>query len=107
MFAGDDQHIVDYLGFEVLDRQPPQLRDFLLRTSVLDRLSGPLCAAVTGVGDAASVLRELERENAFVIALDSKREWYRYHHLFAELLRAELARTTPVLAAELHRRAAA
>jgi LuxR family maltose regulon positive regulatory protein len=106
MFAGDDQHIVDYLGFEVLDRQPPHLRDFLLRTSVLDRLSGPLCAAVTGLGDAAHILRKLERENAFVIALDSKREWYRYHHLFAELLRAELAHTTPALAAQLHRRAA-
>jgi LuxR family maltose regulon positive regulatory protein len=107
LFAGDDQHIVDYLGFEVLDRQSPQLREFLLRSSVLDRLSGPLCTAVTGVAAAADVLRELERENAFVVALDSKREWYRYHHLFAELLRTELMRTDPVLIAELHRRAAA
>jgi LuxR family maltose regulon positive regulatory protein len=107
LFAGDDQHIVDYLGFEVLDRQPPALREFLLRTSVLDRLSGPLCVAVTGVAEAAHILRELERENAFVVALDSKREWYRYHHLFAELLRAELARTSPALVGELHQRAAA
>jgi LuxR family maltose regulon positive regulatory protein len=83
------------------------LREFLLGSSVLERLSGPLCAAVTGVADAAHLLRELERENAFVIALDSKREWYRYHHLFAELLRTELARTAPALVPELHRRAAA
>ena len=107
LFAGDDQHIVDYLGFEVLDRQRPHLRDFLLQTSVLDRLSGPLCAAVTGVADAASVLRELERENAFVVALDSKREWYRYHHLFADLLRTELAHSAPARVPELHQRAAA
>jgi LuxR family maltose regulon positive regulatory protein len=74
---------------------------------VLDRLSGPLCAAVTGNRDADLVLRRLERENAFVVALDSRREWYRYHHLFAELLRHELARTAPALVPELHRRASA
>ena len=106
-FAGDDQQIVDYLGFEVLDRQPPPLRDFLLQSSVLDRLCGPVCTAVTGVADAGHVLHRLERENAFVVALDSRREWYRYHHLFAELLRTELARTAPALVAELHRRASA
>jgi LuxR family maltose regulon positive regulatory protein len=104
-FAGDDQQIVDYLGFEVLDNEPSELREFMIQTSVLDRLSGPLCAAVTDNPDAELLLRRLERENAFVLALDSKREWYRYHHLFAELLRHELARTSPGLAAELHRRA--
>jgi LuxR family maltose regulon positive regulatory protein len=106
-FAGDDQHIVDYLGFEVLDRQPPELREFVIRSSILDRLSGPLCAAVTGNADAELLLRRLERENAFVLALDSRREWYRYHHLFAELLRHELRLTAPALVPELHRRASA
>jgi LuxR family maltose regulon positive regulatory protein len=104
-FAGDDQQIVDYLGFEVLDRQGPELREFLLRSAILDRLSGPLCSAVTGNVDAERLLRRLERENAFVIALDSRREWYRYHHLFAELLGHELNRTAPELVPELHRRA--
>jgi LuxR family maltose regulon positive regulatory protein len=105
-FAGDDHQIVDYLGFEVLDSQPPDLREFLIHSSILDRLSGPLCAAVTGNPDADMLLRRLERENAFVVALDSRREWYRYHHLFAELLRYELSRTAPALVPELHRRAA-
>ena len=104
-FAGDDQQIVDYLGFEVLDNQPPELREFMIQSSVLERLSGPLCAAVTGNPESELLLRQLERENAFVVALDSKREWYRYHHLFAELLRHELARTSPGLVVELHRRA--
>jgi LuxR family maltose regulon positive regulatory protein len=104
-FAGDEQQIVDYLGFEVLDSQPSELREFLIRSSVLDRLSGPLCAAVTGNPDAELLLHQLERDNAFVVALDSKREWYRYHHLFGELLRHELARTAPALVPELHRRA--
>jgi LuxR family maltose regulon positive regulatory protein len=106
-FAGDDQQIVDYLGFEVLDNQPRELREFLLRSSILDRLSGSLCAAVTGNPDSELLLRKLERENAFVVALDSKREWYRYHHLFAELLRHELARVSSDLLPELHRRASA
>jgi LuxR family maltose regulon positive regulatory protein len=104
-FAGDDQQIVDYLGFEILDKQPPELRNFMVQSSVLDRLSGPLCSAVTGNPDADQLLRRLARENAFVVTLDSKRQWYRYHHLFAELLRHELARTSPELVPELHRRA--
>ena len=106
-FAGDDQQIVDYLGFEVLDREPPELLEFMIQTSVLERLSGPLCAAVTCNPDSDRLLRTLERENAFVLALDSKREWYRYHHLFAELLRHELERSRPGLVLELHRRASA
>jgi LuxR family maltose regulon positive regulatory protein len=104
-FAGDDQQIVDYLGSEVLDRQPPPVREFLLRSSILDRLSGPLCAAVTGTGDAAVLLRQLERDNLFVVPLDSRRDWCRYHHLFADLLRHELARTQPQLLPQLHRQA--
>jgi LuxR family transcriptional regulator, maltose regulon positive regulatory protein len=106
-FAGDDQHIVEYLGFEVLDSESPELREFMIQSSVLERLSGPLCAAVTGRPEAERLLRRLERDNSFVVALDSKREWYRYHHLFAELLRHELQRTSPRLVAELHRRASA
>jgi LuxR family maltose regulon positive regulatory protein len=106
-FAGDDQQIVDYLGSEVLDSQPAELREFLVRSSVLERLSGPLCAAVTGNANADAVLRQFERDNAFVVPLDSKREWYRYHHLFAELLRHELAHTAPALVPQLHRRASA
>ena len=106
-FAGDDQQIVDYLGFEVLDNEPPDLREFMIQSSVLDRLSAPLCAAVTGNPDSELLLRQLERENAFVVALDSKREWYRYHHLFAELLRHELGQSSPGLVVELHRRASA
>ena len=98
-FAGNDRQIVDYLGFEVLDHQPSSVRDFLLRTSILDRLSAPLCDAVTDRQDAAAVLEQLERANLFVVALDSKREWYRYNHLFGDLLRHELGRALPELRA--------
>jgi LuxR family transcriptional regulator, maltose regulon positive regulatory protein len=106
-FAGDNRHIVDYLMAEVLDGQSPGLRSFLLRTSVLGRLSGPLCDAVLQTCDSASVLEKIERENLFVVPLDMSRHWYRYHHLFGELLRTELHRTEPDLVADLHRRAAA
>ena len=106
-FAGDDQQIVDYLASEVLDRQPQEVRQFLLRSSILDRLAGPLCRAVTGADDAAALLRRLERENLFVVPLDSRREWCRYHHLFSDLLRHELHRSEPQLVPELHRRASA
>jgi LuxR family maltose regulon positive regulatory protein len=106
-FAGDDRPIVDYLGFEVLDGLPAHTRSFLLRTSVLDRLSGALCDTVLGEHGAATRLAELERVNQFLIPLDNKREWYRYHHLFGGLLRHELARTQPDAVPELHRRASA
>jgi LuxR family maltose regulon positive regulatory protein len=106
-FAGDNRHIVDYLMAEVLDNQPPKLRSFLLHTSVLARLSGALCDAMLQTSGSASVLEEIERENLFVVPLDMSRRWYRYHHLFGELLRAELHRTEPDLVAGLHRRAAA
>ena len=106
-FAGDDRQIVDYLGVEVLDHQREAVRAFLLQTSILDRLSAPLCAAITRRQDSAAILEELERANLFVVALDSKREWYRYHHLFSDLLRHELGRAHPESVRELHQRAAA
>ncbi|MDT5352963.1 MAG: hypothetical protein QOJ56_1495 [Mycobacterium sp.] len=106
-FAGDNRHIVDYLMAEVLDGQPPQLRSFLLRTSVLPRLSGALCDAVLEGTGSASVLEKIERENLFLVPLDLSRRWYRYHQLFGELLRTELHRSEPDLVAGLHRRAAA
>jgi len=106
-FAGDDRQIVDYLLAEVLDGLPAEIRSFLLRTSVLDRLSGPLCDAVVGGDGAQRILEEMERANLFLVRLDTKRRWYRYHHLFADLLRYELDRAEPGLAALLHRRASA
>lgn len=105
-FAGDNRHIVDYLMAEVLDGQPPELRSFLLRTSVLGRLSGELCDALLQTSGSALVLEKIERENLFVVPLDMSRHWYRYHQLFGELLRTELRRSEPDLVAELHRRAA-
>jgi LuxR family maltose regulon positive regulatory protein len=104
-FAGDDRHIVDYLTGEVLARQTPELRSFLLRTAILTRLCGPLCDAVTEGGDSARILDELERSNLLLVPLDGKRHWYRYHHLFADLLQHELRRTDPDAVPLLHRRA--
>ncbi|WP_374022238.1 LuxR C-terminal-related transcriptional regulator [Mycobacterium sp. HNNTM2301] len=106
-FAGDNRHIVDYLMAEVLDSQPPHLRSFMLRTSILGRLSGALCDAVLQATGSAAVLEEMERENLFLVPLDLTRRWYRYHQLFAELLRTELQRSEPDLVQDLHRRAAA
>jgi LuxR family maltose regulon positive regulatory protein len=106
-FAGDNRHIVDYLMAEVLDGQPPQLRSFLLHTSVLHRLGGALCDAVLETTDSASVLEEIERKNLFLVPIDLSRRWYRYHHLFGELLRTELQHSEPGLVPALHRRAAA
>ena len=106
-FAGDDRYIVDYLVEEVLQRQPERVRSFLLQTSILDRLSGPLCDAVTGREDGREVLEALERGNLFVVPLDSKRHWYRYHHLFADVLRAHSMEEPPDRVPTLHRRAAA
>jgi LuxR family transcriptional regulator, maltose regulon positive regulatory protein len=105
-FAGDNRHIVDYLMAEVLDGQPPHVRSFLLRTSILERLGGALCDAMLQTSDSASVLEKIERENLFVVPLDMSRHWYRYHQLFGELLRTELRRSEPDLVADLHRRAA-
>jgi LuxR family maltose regulon positive regulatory protein len=106
-FHGDNRHIADYLGAEVLVRQPDTIRTFLLRTSILERLSGPLCDAVLEAQGSARLLEELERSNLFLVSLDDRRQWYRYHHLFAQLLRLELASREPGLLATLHHRAAA
>jgi LuxR family maltose regulon positive regulatory protein len=106
-FHGDNRHVADYLGAEVLARQPDVVRTFLLRTSILERLSGPLCDAVLETAGSADLLRELERSNQFLMSLDDHREWYRYHHLFAELLSTELGSRDAPLVLALHRRAAA
>jgi LuxR family transcriptional regulator, maltose regulon positive regulatory protein len=104
-FAGDNRYILDYLVEEVLQRQPERVRSFLLQTSILERLSGPLCDAVTGQEEGNARLEALERGNFFVVPLDDKRHWYRYHHLFAEVLSAHLMAEQPDLVATLHRRA--
>jgi LuxR family transcriptional regulator, maltose regulon positive regulatory protein len=106
-FQGDNRHVADYLTAEVLDRQPEEVRAFLLRTSVLELLSGPLCDAVLETQGCTELLAELERSNLFLVALDDRRQWYRYHRLFAQLLRLELAQRDPALVPVLHRRAAA
>jgi LuxR family transcriptional regulator, maltose regulon positive regulatory protein len=106
-FGGDDRQIADYLAAEVLSGLPPGARTLLLRTSVLSRFSGPLCDAVTDGSGSQSLLEELERSQIFLEPLDTTRNWYRYHRLFAELLRHELDRSEPGLAPALHRRASA
>jgi LuxR family maltose regulon positive regulatory protein len=124
-FTGNDRYIVDYLVEEVLQRQPERVRNFLLQTSILDRLNGPLCDAVTGGEDGqnarqvaltgrawrrvtgARMLETLERDNLFVVPLDDKRQWYRYHHLFADVLRAHATEEQPDQIPVLHGRAAA
>ncbi|MDQ1551986.1 MAG: hypothetical protein QOD50_1408, partial [Actinomycetota bacterium] len=106
-FAGDDRYIVDYLLEEVLQRQSATVRDFLLGTSILGRLNGPLCDAVTGQDGGRAALESLDRSNLFVVALDDRRQWYRYHHLFADVLRARLLDEQPDRVAELHSRASA
>jgi LuxR family transcriptional regulator, maltose regulon positive regulatory protein len=104
-FAGNDRYIVDYLVEEVLAHQPEPVREFLLHTAVLDRLTGPLCEAVTGRDDGSQMLTTLQRANLFLVALDDQRQWYRYHHLFADVLRARLLAEDPELVPLLHQRA--
>jgi LuxR family transcriptional regulator, maltose regulon positive regulatory protein len=99
--------VLDYLAEEVLDRQPDHLVRFLLETSVLERLCGPLCDAVTGRTDSQQPLEDIERGSLFLVPLDEVRDWWRYHHLFADLLRARLAREQPDRVPELHTSAAA
>src|SRR5437588_3044764 len=106
-FAGDHRYIVDYLVAEVLERQPEGVRSFLLQTAILDRLSGSLCDAVTGQEEGNARLEALERGNFFVVPLDDQRHWYRYHHLFAEVLSARLMAEQPAQVATLHRHASA
>jgi LuxR family transcriptional regulator, maltose regulon positive regulatory protein len=105
-FTGTHRFVLDYLSGEVLDRQPERLRRFLLDTSILDRLSAPVCDAITGRSDAGELLAEAERANLFLVPLDEERRWYRYHHLFAELLLARLRQQQPDRERELHRQAA-
>jgi LuxR family maltose regulon positive regulatory protein len=106
-FAGDDRYVVDYLVEEVVQRQPEDVRRFLLETSILDRLSGPLCDTVTGQPGGRARLEALDRANLFLVALDDRRQWYRYHHLFADVLRARLLDEHAERVPDLHRRASA
>jgi LuxR family maltose regulon positive regulatory protein len=108
-FAGSQHYILDYLVEEVLQRQPAGIQTFLLRTSILDRMTGPLCDAVLGemsLPSGQETLDYLEHANLFIIPLDDRRQWYRYHHLFGEFLRSRLQQVQPEQVAELHRRAA-
>ncbi len=104
-FTGSNRFVIDYLADEVLARQPGEVRDFLLSTGFLDRLTGSLCDAVTGGADGARMLEDLERANLFLVALDTRRSWYRYHHLFADVLQARLVAERPDELPRLHRRA--
>jgi LuxR family maltose regulon positive regulatory protein len=105
VFSGSHRHVLTYLAEEVLEQCPEGTSSFLLQTSILDRLCGPLCDAVTGGNDSWSLLQKLEQANLFIVPLDDKGRWYRYHHLFAEVLQARLQQTQPDLIHELHRRA--
>ncbi len=104
-FTGSHRFVLDYLAEEVLQRQPEHTRRFLSATSVLERMTGPLCDAVTGSAGSGEVLESLERANLFVVPLDDRREWYRYHHLFADVLRSRLRQEQPGLVPRLHRAA--
>ena len=105
-FGGSSRHVVDYLTEVVLDALEPETRQFLLETSILESVCAPLCDAVTGRDDSAELLLDVERANLFLLPLDDRREWYRYHQLFVEVLRNQLLRRDPAHALELHRRAA-
>jgi LuxR family maltose regulon positive regulatory protein len=105
-FSGSERTVAGYLMEEVLDRQPPEVRELLLRTSILERVSGPLADALTGGSCSERILQELEDANAFVSSLDATRSWFRYHHLFGDLLQLELRRTDPASIEVLHSKAA-
>jgi LuxR family maltose regulon positive regulatory protein len=104
-FTGSHRFVLDYLVEEVLNNQPDDVRQFLLDTSVLRELTGPLCDALTGRTDGSQTLEELERGNLFVVPLDDQRQWYRYHHLFADALRSRLLSRHPDRGLALHRAA--
>ena len=106
-FSGSDRTVAEYLIAEMLERQPDDVKDLLLRTSVLDRVNGELADLLTGRPGSEPILLALEDANAFVVSLDPERTWFRYHHLFADLLRLELRRALPAEVPALHRRAAA
>jgi LuxR family transcriptional regulator, maltose regulon positive regulatory protein len=105
-FAGTNRHIVEYLSAEVLGKQPTHLQQFLIETSILNRFSAQLCDAILDTNGSARLLADLQRSNLFLVALDDHQEWYRYHHLFGDLLRSQLALNDPQLSIDLHRRAA-
>lgn len=104
-FTGSHRFVLDYLIEEVLGRQPEPIQSFLLQTSILNRFNAALCEAVTGRADSQSVLERLDTANLFLVSLDDERRWYRYHQLFAELLRNRLSRLQPDRIPDLHRRA--
>jgi LuxR family maltose regulon positive regulatory protein len=106
-FAGDDRLVADYPWFELRSRLPARQVLFLTRTAVLDRMCGPLCDAVLGASGSGRVLESLAESNLLLVPLDRRRDWYRYHHLFRDLLGAELQRREPKLVPQLHLRAAA
>ncbi|MCW2135195.1 LuxR family transcriptional regulator, maltose regulon positive regulatory protein [Arthrobacter sp. VKM Ac-2550] len=101
-FTGSHRFVIDYLMEEVLQHQAADVRSFLLNTSVLDRLTGPLCEAVTGLDGGSGMLENLERDNLFVVPLDDRRQWYRYHHLFADVLRSRILKEQPDRVPALH-----
>ncbi len=101
-FTGSHRFVLDYLAEEVLHRQPKHALDFLLQTSILDRLSGPLCDTVTARNDGKAILEALERGNLFIVPLDDQRQWYRYHHLFADVLQSRLREEWPNQVSHLH-----
>ena len=104
-FTGSHRYILDYLTDEVLEQRPKGTQNFLLQTSILDRLCASLCNALTGGSHGQAVLERLEQANLFIVPLDDDRQWYRYHHLFAEVLRTRLRQSQPELLPDLHRRA--
>jgi LuxR family maltose regulon positive regulatory protein len=104
-FSGSHRHVLTYLAEEVLERRPEGTLNFLLQTSVLDRLCGSLCDALTGGKDGQTLLLKLEQANLFMVPLDDQGKWYRYHHMFGEVLQSRLQQTEPELLLELHRRA--
>lgn len=104
-FTGSDRHVTDYLVEEVLEKQPAKLRNFLLQTSILKRLSAPLCDALLQSNESYQLLAQLEKRNLFLVPLDNQRQWYRYHPLFAEALQTNLTHVQQSDVAELHRRA--
>src|SRR5262249_8511526 len=101
-FSGRDRAVAEYLLAEVLERQPPEVSRLLLRTSILERVSGPLADRLTGSSGSERILWELEDAGAFVVSLDVERSWFRYHHLFADLLALELRRAAPQELPALH-----
>jgi LuxR family maltose regulon positive regulatory protein len=102
MFSGSNRHVIDYLAEEVLAQQPEEIHDFLCQTAILDRLTAPLCDAVTGRSDSDAILRQLEQVNLFLVPLDDQRKWYRYHRLFADFLQNHLQHDMPDRVVDLH-----